>query len=99
MWGSLVFPSACRLRSADSVPAPSGLFATFIATSQQSDFCESCIIGYECKGLPDADRTSLRSTHRSPGSRTKSVCACQVLWSRRTARALALVHPRISPST
>ena len=43
---SPAFPLAGRLRSIDSAPDPSGLFADFIATVQPSDFCGSFIIGF-----------------------------------------------------
>src|SRR5258708_38376034 len=53
---SCVFPSVPPLRSTGSAPAPSGLFADFIASMDRSDFCGSFVIGFDLFGLPDADR-------------------------------------------
>ena len=51
--------------------------------------------------LPDAAASAYRrrrSSWKSPGSRAKSVRACQVLRPRRVARALAIAHTDVLPS-
>src|SRR5215468_9365868 len=67
----------------------------------ESDFSESCIGGYGSSPShrrPSA-QYSLRPIRRPPGSRTRSVRACQVLRPRRVDQVLALAPLDILPST
>ena len=89
-------PALCSTHSAAGCPA---LFAGFIATMAESDFSRPFIIGYgsspsrcgpaQYRGWSDS---------RSPGSRTRSVHACQVLRPRRVVQALAIAHSDVLPS-
>jgi hypothetical protein len=89
-------PALCSTHSAAGCPA---LFAGFIARMAESDFSGPFIIGY---GFSPSRCGPARyrswSDSRSPGSRTRSVRACQVLRPRRVARALALTHSDVLPS-
>jgi hypothetical protein len=65
----------------------------------ESDFSRSYIIGYgsspsRCGPAAVAER----SIARSPGSRAKSVCTCQVLRPRRVDQALAMARLFVLPS-
>jgi hypothetical protein len=74
------FPLAPTLRSTNSPPARAGDFAGFLATTVGSDFSHPCIIGFGPPAFPmRAARYSGRSGGRSPGSRTRSFCACRGL--------------------
>ena len=96
--GLTAFPSAPSLRSTDSAPGCPGLFPGFFATMERSDFSRPCIIGYGSSpsrcGPPGRDWPS----ERSPGSRARSVRACQGLTTTQGRRALALARPSVLPS-
>src|ERR1700740_2565733 len=67
----------------------------------ESDFSGSCIGGYGSSPShrgPSA-QYGLRPIRRPPGSRTRSVRACQVLRPRRVGQVLALALLDILPST
>ena len=99
MLGSTAFPSVPCLRSTVSAPGRPGLFDGFSATIRGSDFCSPFIIGYgsspsrcgPCLLLPGPGR-------RSPGSRAKSVHACQGLGPRGTKQTLAIARLSVLPS-
>lgn len=63
---SSAFPLAGRLRSIDSAPDPSGLFADFIATVPPSDFCGSFIIGFGSSPSRCVPLGRLATTHGQP---------------------------------
>jgi hypothetical protein len=90
------FPLAPALRSTNSPAACAADFAGFIATTAGSDFSHPCIIGFGPPAFPmRAARYSGRSGERSPGSRTRSFCACRGLRPRGVqtrARNNAPVH-------
>ena len=68
------------------------MFGGFTATMAEFDFSRSCIGGYgfsPSRRGPSAHR-ALRPIRRPPGSRTRSVRACQVLRPRRVVQVLAL---------
>ncbi len=71
------------------------------ATTAESDFSSPCIIGFGSSpsrcGPPGQDRHR-RSNWRSPGSRARSVHACQGLRPRRVALALAMARQCVLPS-
>ena len=94
-----VFPSGPVLGSAHSAAGCPTLFAGFIATTTESDFSGPFIIGYgSSPSRCGPARYCGWSGPRSPGSRAKSVRACQVLRPRRVARALALTRSDMWPS-
>nr|CUV21261.1 protein of unknown function [Ralstonia solanacearum] len=58
------------------------MFAGLAATMGESDFCVPCIIGFgssPSRRGPAAGISRDRSKRRSPGSRARSVRACQGL--------------------
>ena len=71
----------------------------FAATMAASDFSRSCIIG-DGSSSPRCGPTAVakRSTVRPPGSRTRSLCACQVLRPRRVFGAFAVMRPSVLTS-
>jgi len=95
----LAFPSAPALGSTGSAVAETTLFVGFSATMAESDFSRPCIIGYgSSPSRCGPAAVAKRSIARSPGSRTRSFCACQVLRPRRVIGALALMRPSVLPS-
>src|SRR5262249_10383034 len=95
------FPLVPALGSTASATGSPALFGGFTATTAESDFSESCIGGYGSSPShrgPSAQQ-SLRPTRTPPGSRTRSVRACQVLRPRRVGQVLALAPLTITPST
>ena len=84
-----MFPSAPPLCSIDSAPAPSGLFADFIARMGRSDFCGSFITGLDLFGLPDADRLAAADPQTSRFPNKELACMPWVYRPRRTTQALA----------
>jgi hypothetical protein len=89
-------PSLHRLRHRKTAV----LFGDFTATMAESDLL--LIVHRRLRLLTFPPRTithkGLWPTRRSPGSRTKSLRACQVLRPRRVAQALALALLDILPS-
>src|SRR5215471_1630894 len=95
------FPLAPALGSTASATGSPALFGGFTATMAESDFSKSCIGDYGSSPShrgPSA-QYSLRPIRRPPGSRTRSVRACQVLRPRRVGQVLALALLDILPST
>src|SRR5258708_4638782 len=95
----LFFIQLYRWCSTDSAAVGTALFVGFPATMAESDFSRPCIIGYgsspsRCGPAAVAER----SIARSPGSRAKSVCTCQVLRPRRIDQALAILRLFVFPS-
>ena len=85
------FPSVPVLGSAGSAADRSALFVGFVATTTESDFSGSYIIGFDSSSSRCGPAESARrSNPRPPGSRAKSFHTCQGLRPRRTGRALAL---------
>jgi hypothetical protein len=96
-WPAL--PLAPVLGSTGSATDHSALFVGFVATTTESDFSGSCIIGFDSSSSrcgPGA--FALRPNPRPPGSRAKSFHTCQGLRPRRAGRALAITRPSMSPS-
>ena len=95
----LALPSVPVLGSTGSAADRSALFVGLAATTTESDFSGSCIIGYDSSSSRCGPAEfARRSNPRSPGSRAKSFHTCQVLRPRRAGRALAITCPSISPS-
>jgi len=93
------FPLVPVLGSAGSAADRSALFVSFAATTTESDFSGSCIVGYDSSSSRRGPAASLRRPNpRPPGSRTKSFHTCQGLRPRRAGRPLALTRPSMSPS-
>src|SRR5262249_27888015 len=96
----LAFPLASALRSTGSAAVGTALFVGFPATMAESDFSRPCIIGFgsspsRCGPAAVAER----SVVRSPGSRARSVRACQCLRPRRAVWASRYrAHPYCLPS-
>src|SRR6266566_5247249 len=95
----LAFPLASALRSTGSAAVETALFVGFPATMAESDFSRPCIIGYgsspsRCGPAAIAER----SIARSPSSRARSVCTCQVLRPRRVVRTLRWCVRNVLPS-
>src|SRR5689334_23237003 len=93
------FPLVSVLGSTGSAADCSALFAGFPATTTESDFSGSCIIGYGSSPSRCGPAVSIRRPNpRSPGSRAKSFHTCQGLRPRRAGRVLAIMPPSILPS-
>src|SRR5437588_10628620 len=95
----LAFPLASALRSTGSAAVETALFVSFPATMAESDCSRPCIIGYgsspsRCGPAAIAER----SIARSPGSRPRSFCTCQVLRPRRVVRTLRWRVRNVLPS-
>ena len=83
-------------------PRPNAaLFAGFIATMAGSDFSRPCIIGFGSSPSRCGPRplVAARPGARSPGSRARSVHACQGLRPRRAGPPLAMARRTVLPST
>ena len=75
------------------------MFGYFAATAAESDFSRSCIGDYgSSPSRCGPAQYPGWSNPRSPGSRAKSVRACQVLRPRRVAQVLAWTHLDMLPS-
>src|SRR5262245_48996295 len=95
----LAFPLASALRSTDSAAVRTALFVGFPATMAESDFSPPYIIGYGSSPSRCGPAAAERSVVRSPGSRAKSVHACQCLRPRRAVWASRYrAHPYCLPS-
>src|SRR5258706_10004002 len=95
----LAFPLAPALGSTGSAVAETTLFVGFSATMAESDFSRPCIIGYgSSPSRYGPAAVAERSIARSPGSRARSVCTCQVLRPRRVDQALAMLRLFVLPS-
>ena len=93
------FPSVPVLGSTGSAADCSALFAGFTATTTESDFSGSCIIGYGSSPFRCGPAVSIRGPNpRPPGSRTRSFHTCQGLRPRRVGRTLAMTRPSMLPS-
>ena len=88
------FPLVPVLGSTGSAADRSALFVGFPATTTESDFSGSCIIGYGSSPSRCGPAVSSRRPNpRPPGSRARSFRTCQGLRPRRAGRALAIIAP------
>jgi len=87
------------LPSIDSATSKPVLFADFLGTTSESDLSRPCITGYGSSHSRHGP-AQYRSwpNERSPGSRAKSVRACQGLGPRGVGQALALARRSVLPS-
>src|SRR5271165_595653 len=96
-WPAL--PLAPVLGSAGSATDHSALFVGFVATTTESDFSGSCIIGFDSSSSrcgPGGVRPQAKpETSRFP---RKELPHIQGLRPRRAGRPLALTRPSMSPS-
>jgi hypothetical protein len=98
---SSAFLAIPPLPSIDSATSKLVLFADFIGTTSECDFSSSYIIGFGSSPSrcgPSMHTATGGQAGDSPGSRTRSVRACQGLRPRGVGQALALARLPILPS-
>ena len=95
----IAFPAVPALGSIGSEPDRSASFVDFTAAMAESDFSRPFVVGYgSSPSRRDPAARTPRMGERSPGSRAKSLRACQGLRPRRAEQRLATSLLPMSPS-